>query len=65
MNKNILTDKLETREFREVTLSGETPLQEKRVKVLTDVSLMFRITDPEVYLLLRNIALQIHDQLED
>jgi len=52
-------------EFGEVSLSGSKEVQNKRVKVLTDVSLTYRIKNPEIYLLLRNIALQIQDQLED
>lgn len=51
-------------ELNEVTLHGDRQLQEKRVRILTNESLKYRINDPERYFLLRNIALEIQDQLE-
>ena len=56
---------IEQREFCEITLKGERSLQQKRVQGLTAASLSYRVSNPEMYFLLRNIALQIQDQLED
>jgi len=53
----------EAGDFTEITLHGSRELQEKRVKVLTEIALTYRIKEPETYLLLRNIGLQIQDQL--
>ena len=50
-------------EINEVTLHGDRALQEKRVQLLTNISLMYRIDQPEKYFLLRNMALQIQDQI--
>jgi hypothetical protein len=50
-------------DYCEVTLHGPKKLQDKRIKVLTALSKEYRIKDPEIYLLLMNMASQITDQV--
>ena len=64
MNKDFLTwEDTNKPGFCEVTLHGDKKLMDKRIDVLTEAAKSYRISNPEWYLLLMNMATQIADQL--
>jgi hypothetical protein len=50
-------------DYCEVTLHGPRIVQDKRIKFLTEAAKKYRVSDPEKYLCLMNMATQIADQV--